>query len=147
MKNYIAALASDDFEGRAPATKGEEKTINYLAGQFKSLGLEPANKDSYFQEVALVRIEADPKMQMSFSGGKNKFSLNYSDDFIAGTPKAAEEIKVDNSDIIFAGYGIVAPEYGWNDYAGIDVKGKTVIVLVNDPGMQQTTPLCSQERR
>jgi Zn-dependent M28 family amino/carboxypeptidase len=134
MKKNISVLASDDFEGRAPSTKGEEKTINYLAEQFKNLGLEPAANGSYFQEVAMLKITADPAMRLNIAGSKGNISLNYADDFIGSTPKTADEIRIDNSDIVFAGYGIIAPEYNWNDYAGIDVKGKTVVVLVNDPG-------------
>ncbi|MGE5406551.1 MAG: M28 family metallopeptidase [Methanosarcina sp.] len=134
MKKYISTLASDDFQGRAPATVGEEKTINYLAEQFKELGLEPAVNGSYFQQVALLKITADKKMKLDIAGTGKKLSLDYSRDFIGSTPNPSEEMKIENSEIVFAGYGIVAPEYGWNDYSGLDVKGKTVIVLVNDPG-------------
>jgi len=134
MKNRISVLASDDFQGRAPATIGEEKSINYLAEQFKKTGLKPANGESYFQEVQLVSITADASMKMEITGGKQKLSLAFSDDFIGGTPQTSELIKIDNSDIIFVGYGINSPENNWNDYNGLDVKGKTVLMLVNDPG-------------
>jgi Zn-dependent M28 family amino/carboxypeptidase len=134
IKNSISVLASDDFQGRAPATTGEEKTIKYLAEQFKQIGLKPANKDSYFQEVSLMKITADPSMKLDISGGKQKLSLAFSDDFIGGTPQTGELVQIDNSDIVFVGYGINSPENNWNDYKGIDVKGKTVMMLVNDPG-------------
>lgn len=134
LKKHISVLASDDFQGRAPSTPGEEKTIKYLAEQFKQLGLEPANNGSWFQEVSMIKITAGKNMKLDISGGKEKIDLKFPDDFIGGTPQTEDLIKEDNSDMIFAGYGIVAPEYNWNDYAGLDVKGKTVVVLVNDPG-------------
>lgn len=134
IKNHISVLASDDFLGRAPATIGEEKTISYLAEQFKQIGLKPANKESYFQEVSLVKITADHTMKLNITGGKQNLSLAFSDDFIGGTPQISELVQIDNSDIIFVGYGINSPENNWNDYKGLDVKGKTVLMLVNDPG-------------
>lgn len=134
LKAKISVLASDDFRGRAPSTIGEEKTIAYLAEQFKQAGLKPANNGSYFQEVSLIKLTADKSMILDINGGKSKVSLKYSDDFIGSTPKATDFIKIDNSDIIFVGYGINSPENNWNDYAGLDVKGKTVLMLVNDPG-------------
>jgi Zn-dependent M28 family amino/carboxypeptidase len=134
MKRHISVLASDDFEGRAPSTPGEEKTIKYLAEQFRQLGLEPANHGNWFQEVSMIKITAVKNIKLAISGGKEKVDLKFPDDFIGGTPQTQDLIKEDNSDMIFAGYGIVAPEYNWNDYAGLDVKGKTVVVLVNDPG-------------
>jgi Zn-dependent M28 family amino/carboxypeptidase len=134
LKNEISVLASDDFKGRFPATTGEEKTINYLAGQFREIGLEPANNGSYFQEVPLVRITPENKMNLDITGGKTLLSLKYKDEFIGSTSMITDQVTLDKSDIIFIGYGINAPEYSWNDYEGIDVKGKTVLMLVNDPG-------------
>jgi Zn-dependent M28 family amino/carboxypeptidase len=134
LKKEISVLASDDFKGRFPATAGETKTINYLAEQFTDLGLKPANNGSYFQEVPLVKITPEGLMKLDISGSKNNFSLNYMDDFIGNTSMITDEVKLDRSEIVFAGYGINAPEYNWNDYAGIDVKGKIVLMLVNDPG-------------
>ena len=134
MKSQISILASDDFQGRAPATAGEVKTINYLAEQFKELGLEPANNGSYFQEVPLLKLTADKSMELEIKGGKSNIALKYPDDFIGTSPRAVDLIKIVNSDIVFVGYGINSPENNWNDYAGLDVKGKTVIMLVNDPG-------------
>ena len=134
MKSRISVLASDDFLGRAPATIGEEKSINYLAEQFKQTGLKPANNGSYFQEVPLVRLTPGASMKLNITGGKQKLSLSYSADFIGGTSQISDSVSVDNSEMIFAGYGINSPEYNWNDYKDIDVKGKTVLVLINDPG-------------
>lgn len=134
MKKYISVLASDEFEGRAAATPGEEKTINYLAEQFRSEGLMPANDGSFFQEVPLVKITADQHMTIDIKGEKKSVKLKFRDDFIGGTSIVNDLISIDNSDIVFVGYGIKSPEYGWNDYEGIDVKGKTVIMMVNDPG-------------
>jgi Zn-dependent M28 family amino/carboxypeptidase len=134
MKKHISVLASDDFLGRAPSTVGETKTISYLAEQFNRIGLKPGNNGSYFQELSLVKITADPSMKLNITGGKHDFSLSYPDDFVGGTPQISENIQIDNSDIVFVGYGINSPEYSWNDYNGLDVKGKTVLMLVNDPG-------------
>jgi len=135
MKDHIAVLASDEFLGRFPATAGEEKTIRYLEEQFIKLGLKPGNGESYFQEVPLVKITADTaSMKMKIRGGGKELALKFFDDFAGGTPQVTGSINVDNSDIIFAGYGINAPEFNWNDYEGLDVKGKTVLMLINDPG-------------
>ena len=134
MKEYISVIASDEFLGRFPATEGEEKTINYMAGQFKKLGLNPANGDSYFQEVPLVKLTADTSMQLKIAGGNQNLTLKFSDEFVGGTPQVKDLIRIENSEIIFVGYGINSPEYDWNDYEGLDVKGKTVLMLVNDPG-------------
>jgi Zn-dependent M28 family amino/carboxypeptidase len=134
LKRHIKVLASDDFEGRAPASPGEEKTINYLAEQFGKLGLEPANNGSWFQEVPMIKITAQEDIELNITDGKNRLSLSSPSDFIGGTPQTSDKISVENSEIVFAGYGIIAPEYNWNDYADLDVKGKTVVVLVNDPG-------------
>jgi len=100
MKNRISVLASDDFQRRAPVTIGEEKTINHLAEQFKQIGSKPANRDSYFQEVALMKLTADASMKLDISDGERNLSLVFSDDFIGGTPQISEFIQIDNSDII-----------------------------------------------
>lgn len=140
MKKQISVIASDDFLGRAPSTTGEEKTINYLAGQFKQLGLVPANNGSYFQEVSLLKLTADKSMKLDIIGAKSKVSLLSSGDFIGSTPQVTDLVSIDNSDIVFVGYGINSPEYNWNDYAGTNVKGKTVLMLVNDLVMPLPTP-------
>ena len=129
---HIKVLASDEFEGRAPGTKGEELSIKYISDQFRSIGLKPGNPDgSYTQEVPLAGIKSDPKM--SFTVGGSTTELKYPDDYVASSARLVPEIKIDNSDIVFVGYGIVAPEYGWDDYKNVDVRGKTILMLINDP--------------
>jgi Zn-dependent M28 family amino/carboxypeptidase len=129
---HIKMLASDEFEGRAPGSKGEELSIKYIADQFKTIGLMPGNPDgTYFQEVPLAGIKSSPTA--SFVAGEQATTLNYPDDYVASSARLQEQIKVDNSDIVFVGYGIVAPEYGWNDYKDVDVRGKTLLMLINDP--------------
>lgn len=134
LKSYIGVLASDDFTGRAPSTVGEDKTLKYLADEFTKLGLIPGNNGSFFQEVPLLKKSADPNMKLTIKGASGNLEPAFSVDFVGGTPQITEECKFDNSDMIFIGYGIVSDEYGWNDYDGVDVKGKTVVMLVNDPG-------------
>lgn len=132
MENYrqdVKTLASDEFEGRAPLSEGETKTIAYLIKQMKGMGLAPAFGNSYTQKVTLAKITADQNMTLDIGDIK----LTNGTEFVARTEQIIDQIALDN-DVIFAGYGIVAPEYNWNDYADLDVKGKTVIVLVNDPG-------------
>ena len=129
---HIKVLASDEFEGRAPGTKGEELSVKYISDQFKAIGLNPGNPDgSYTQEVPLTGIKSVPKM--SFTLGSNTTELKYPDDYVASSARLQNEIKIDNSDVVFVGYGIVAPEYGWDDYKDVDVRGKTILMLINDP--------------
>ena len=133
LKEVTKTLSSDLFEGRAPTSPGEDKTIGYVAGRFAAIGLQPANKGSWFQDVPMVRMTADPSMRLSFSGGKTPVDLAYKTDFVASSYRITPKTEIANSDVVFVGFGINAPERGWNDYAGLDVKGKTVIILVNDP--------------
>src|SRR5881227_1289088 len=129
---HIKVLASDEFEGRAPGTKGEELSVKYIADQFKKIGLKPGNPDgTYTQEVPLAGIKSEPRM--SFSVGDKTMDLKYPDDFVASSARLQSEIKIDKSDLVFVGYGIVAPEYGWDDYKDVDVRGKTLLMLINDP--------------
>ncbi|RZL46534.1 MAG: M28 family peptidase [Pedobacter sp.] len=139
LSKHIAVLASDDFEGRKPFTAGETKTINYLEGEFKKLGLKPGNGDNYFQEVPMVDIKSTPTDLVIKTATGTTSTLKYLEDFVGASRHVTPQVKVDNSDIVFAGYGIVAPEYKWNDYEGLDVKGKTVVVMVNDPGFLDST--------
>ena len=134
LDRHLSVLASDDFLGRKPFTEGEEKTVHYLMSEFKSLGLKPGNGDSYFQEVPMVEITGYPDDKMSVVGKGKQFQFKVAEDFVAYTEQVEEMVSLENSELVFAGYGVVAPEYGWNDYEGLDVKGKTVIVLANDPG-------------
>ncbi len=140
FSKHIAVLASDDFEGRKPFTEGETKTINYLEGEFKKLGLKPGNGESYFQDVPMVDIKSTPSdLIIKTNAGLGVKSLKFLDDFVGASRHVTEQVKVENSEMVFAGYGIVAPEYKWNDYEGLDVKGKTVVVMVNDPGFTDST--------
>ncbi len=134
IANHIEVLASDDYSGRMPFTEGEEKTVAYLTRAFTDLGLEPGNGDSYVQEVPLVEINATPQGNMVLKGGAGSRELTYLDEFVALTRRVQEEVTVADSEMVFAGYGIVAPEYDWDDYQDLDVSGKTVVVMVNDPG-------------
>ncbi len=134
LGNRIAILSSDGFTGRKPFTEGETKTINYLRDQFIAAGLEPGNGNSYFQEVPMVRIATVPNATMEVSSPRGNFSLKGFDDYVIWTDRTDPALSWKNAEVVFAGYGVVAPEYGWNDYAGLDVKGKIALVLVNDPG-------------
>ena len=134
--NHIERLASDEFLGRKPFTEGEVKTVNYLKDEFEKLGLLPGNGDSYFQDVPLVEITGTPSENMVISGSNRSFNLESLKDFVATTNKTVNSVGLEDSELVFAGYGIVAPEYGWNDYEGIDWKGKTAVVLINDPGFK-----------
>jgi len=134
IERVMKTLASDEFQGRMPFTEGETKTVAYLEEEFRRIGLEPGNSDSYFQEVPLVEITGTPSEEMIISGGNGEVRLKVKEEFVALTERVTEKVSLDESELVFAGYGTVAPEYGWNDYEGLDVSGKTVIVLVNDPG-------------
>lgn len=134
LARHIKVLSSDEFEGRAPSSPGEEKTTAYLAGQFKALGVEPGAGDSYFQEVPLVSITAASDMSLEVASDNESKTFSYGDEFVAFTPLLEESVEIAKSEIIFVGYGINAPEYDWNDYEGLDAKGKTVLIVVNDPG-------------
>jgi Zn-dependent M28 family amino/carboxypeptidase len=134
INRHLATLASDDFMGRKPFTQGEEKTIQYLQSELESMGVAPGNGDSFFQEVPLVEITGvqSEEMVVTTKDGALKFETNKDVVVYTERPEAYTEIK--DSELVFAGYGIVAPEYDWNDYEGLDVTDKTVVVLVNDPG-------------
>ena len=134
LAKHIATLSSDDFAGRKPFSEGETKTINYLKEQFAAAGLEPGNGDSYFQEVPMVKITTKASDAMQVQSAKGSFSLKGFDDYVIWTDRTDSAISLNNDELVFAGYGVVAPEYNWNDYEGLDVKGKVVLVLVNDPG-------------
>jgi Zn-dependent M28 family amino/carboxypeptidase len=137
--NHVRVLASDDFLGRKPGTAGEDKTVSYLIESFRKIGLKPGNGSSFVQTVPLVQISAtDATLAVSGAGGSR--TLVYGKDMVIWTKRAVPEIQLARSDLIFVGYGIVAPEYSWNDYANLDVHGKTVIVLVHDPGYASKDP-------
>lgn len=132
LRMHTKIVSSDEFEGRSPTTKGETKTIDYLVNNFKSLGLSPGNGDSYLQPVELMKVVADPNMTLKM--GSQSFA--YKENMVASSKREQSQVDLNNSEIVFVGYGVVAPEYDWNDYAGLDVKGKTVVILVNDPGFE-----------
>ncbi|MCX2476717.1 M28 family metallopeptidase [Pedobacter sp. MC2016-05] len=139
LTHYLSAIAADSLEGRKPFTSGETKTINYLKLEFEKLGLQPGNGDSFFQEVPMVEIKSVPESKMVIQGKSGSLILDYLTDFVAGSRRVQDEVNIKNSPLVFAGYGIVAPEYGWDDYKNLDVKGKTVVVMINDPGFSDST--------
>ncbi|MCT4614124.1 MAG: M28 family metallopeptidase [Marinifilaceae bacterium] len=134
IEKHVKNLASDKFMGRKPFSTGEKLTLDYLENQFKKIGLKAPVNGKYIQEVPMVEIKMNPSEKMIITKDGSRLELNYQTEFVAFSRKIEKESFIQNSDIIFAGYGIVAPEYNWNDYANIDVKGKIVVVLVNDPG-------------
>jgi Zn-dependent M28 family amino/carboxypeptidase len=136
LQDVTKELSSDAYEGRAPGTAGEEKTVAYLIKQFEAAGLKPGNDGKWTQDVPLVEITAKNATPLSFTGGKTPVTLQYAKDYVAFTYRVQPRTEVRDSDVVFVGYGINAPEKGWNDYAGLDVKGKTVVILVNDPDWQ-----------
>lgn len=134
LKLHVAELSHDSLQGRKPFTIGETKTIAYLQKQFIAAGLEPGNGDSFIQEVPMVNIQTTAAPEMQVSSSKESFKLEGFEDYVIWTDKITDKVSFDNDEVVFAGYGVVAPEYNWNDYAGLDVKGKIVMVMVNDPG-------------
>ena len=141
LVTHIKRLASDEFEGRAPSSTGEQKTLTYLQDQFQRLGLLPGNGNSFFQEVPLVKFTSEHAPAMTIHAGtEHLMDLRFKDDMMANTQRLSDSVLLQNSDLVFAGYGIVAPEYSWDDYRDLDVSGKTVVVLVNDPGYPTGNP-------
>ena len=131
---HVNRLASDGFEGRAPGTAGEDSSVTYLTEQFKALGLAPGNPDgTYIQNVSMIGYTSHPTASIVVKG--RAMPLRFPDDYVAVSRRNANDVRVDNSDVVFVGYGVVAPEYGWDDYKGLDVKGKTIVMLVNDPAV------------
>jgi Zn-dependent M28 family amino/carboxypeptidase len=131
---HTRVLSSDEYEGRGPGTKGEELTVKYLTEQYQRLGLKPGNPDgTYVQKVPLVGFTGAPRA--SFAAGGKTIDLKFPTDYVAVSRRFVPESKVENSDIVFVGYGVVAPEYGWDDYKGVDVRGKTILMLINDPAV------------
>ena len=139
MQQVIARLASDEFEGRGPGTRAEDLTITEIIARFEAAGLQPGNNGQWLQEVPTVDITAKGVSPLTVSGGAKPLSFAYGRDFVAGSYRVTPQTGIANSDMVFVGYGIVAPELGWNDYAGVDMKGKTAIILVNDPDYAMAT--------
>jgi Zn-dependent M28 family amino/carboxypeptidase len=140
LKEHVVTLASDEFGGRAPGSPGEELTVAYLEKAFRGAGLKPANGDSYTQAVPLVSIETLDAPSITVAGNGATADLAYRTDQVVWTRREQNDTEVHESDMVFVGYGINAPERGWNDYDGIDVTGKTVVMLVNDPGFATQDP-------
>ena len=132
IREPLKVLSSDEFEGRLPTTEGEKKTIDYLVSEFKEAGLKPGNGDSFLQKVELMEITADADMTMTIGGNVFK----YKEDMVASSKREQNTVSLENSELVFVGYGVNAPEYNWNDYEGLDVEGKTVVMLINDPGFE-----------
>jgi Zn-dependent M28 family amino/carboxypeptidase len=131
---HVKVLASDEFEGRAPGTKGEDLTVAYISEQFRKVGLKPGNPDgTYVQKVPMVGITADPATSLVFRKGPATQTLAFKDDVVAWTKRVEARVGIDASDVVFVGYGVQAPEFQWDDYKGVDLAGKTMIVLINDP--------------
>jgi Zn-dependent M28 family amino/carboxypeptidase len=139
LREVTKTLSSDAFEGRAPGTPGEDKTVAYLVERFQKAGLKPGNNGSWFQDVPMVQITADPSVKIDVTGGRTPLSFAYKTDMVVATRQVQPHVSVTGSDMVFVGYGINAPELGWNDYAGVDVKGKTVVILINDPDWEMRT--------
>jgi len=134
-KAHVVKLSSNEFLGRKPFTRGDTLTVQYIEQQFKDLGLQPGNGESFFQEVPLVEIASEPKNKvLTFKGESGTVSANHLDDYVIGSRRLQNDIDISESELVFVGFGIVAPEFDWNDYEGLDVKGKTVVALVSDPG-------------
>ena len=131
----IAVLASDSLAGRGPSSVGEDRTMTYLQAEFTRLGLEPGNDGSWYQDVPLVRsaVQGAPELTIRGSGGAPA-RFTFGSDWVGFSKRVVERAEVSNAEVVFVGYGVVAPEFGWNDYEGLDVQGKTVVILVNDPG-------------
>jgi len=133
FREQVAGLAADELEGRSPGSEGERKTIEYLEKEFLELGLQPAAGGDFRQDVALVEITGSGQ-SLSFAKGGGGMALAHGDDMVINSRRVQPAASVANSEVVFVGYGIHAPEYGWDDYAGIDMRGKTALILVNDPG-------------
>jgi len=131
---HTKVLASDEFEGRAPGTKGEELTVNYITDQFQKVGLKPGNTDGTFiQKVPMVAITPDPTTELVFRKGGAVQKLKFRDDVVAWTKRVTDTVTLNKSAVVFVGYGVEAPDYTWDDYKGVDLKGKTMVVLIGDP--------------
>ena len=134
LLQHIKDLSADSMEGRAPGTPGEDKAVAYLTQQFQKLGLKPGNPDgTYIQKVDLIGYKAHPTA--SFTAKGKTVSLRYPDDYIANSRHNRDSTVIRDADVVFVGYGVVAPEYGWDDYKGADMHGKTMLMLINDPAV------------
>ncbi|MDC7807561.1 M28 family metallopeptidase [Luteimonas sp BLCC-B24] len=144
----VKTLASDEFGGRAPGTDGEEKTVEYIKAQFERIGLQPGgDNNGWYQTVPMIETTADPSTVLRLTTSAGARELAFGDDMVIGTRSGQTDVNVADSELVFVGYGVDAPEQNWNDYAGLDVTGKTVVILVNDPGFHaQDATLFGGER-
>jgi len=140
IARHLAELSSDAYLGRMPCTEGETKTVAYLEKEMKRMGLTPGNKGSFLQDVPLIDIIAESSQTMDISTPKGQLSLQKGKDFVVGTERKTNSVSLTESDLVFCGFGTVSPENNWNDFEGIDMKGKTAVVLVNDPGFGGENP-------
>ena len=140
LEPNLITLSSDEFMGRMPFTEGEQLTTSFLESKFKEMGLEPGNGDSYFQEVPMVSIITYPEQSMEFKGAQGSVVGEGLKDFVIWTQRTDSVVRIQDAEVVFAGFGIVAPEYGWDDYKNLDVKGKIVVVMINDPGFGSEDP-------
>ncbi len=139
LAEMVKVLSSDEFEGRAPGTVGEQKTVAYLIDRFKAAGLQPGNKGSWTQDVPIVEITADNMAGLAITGGPQTMLFAPGKDFVAGSYRAVDRTAIADAELVFVGFGINAPELGWNDYAGLDMKGKVAVILVNDADYETAT--------
>ena len=140
LMRHIRVLAHDSLMGRQPGSAGEDKTVAYLEGQFKALGLAPGNTDgTYIQKVPLVGITVSNSPSLVFAKGATTKTLKWHDDFVAWTKHVVPTAALNKSELVFVGYGVEAPEFGWDDFKGVDVAGKTLVMLVNDPPLADTS--------
>ena len=134
LHTHTQVLAADEFGGRGPGTPGEELTVNYLVEQFQALGLEPGNGDSWVQDVPITAVTTDPSATLAIQGTDFERELAYAEEMVVFTQRQVESVSVEDAGLVFVGYGISAPERGWDDFGDMDVTGKTVVILINDPG-------------
>ncbi len=139
IMQHIRVLAADSLMGRQPGTPGEDKSVAYIEGQFKAIGLKPGNTDgTYIQKVPLVGITVKGTPSMTFAKGATKHLLKWRNDYVAWTKHVEPTAALNNSELVFVGYGVEAPEFKWDDFKGVDVAGKTLVMLVNDPPLADT---------
>ncbi|MGV3709562.1 MAG: M28 family metallopeptidase [Gemmatimonas sp.] len=140
LMRHIRVLAHDSLLGRQPGSLGEDRTVAYLESQFKAIGLAPGNTDgTYIQQVPLVAITVSNAPSMTFTKGGATRTLKWRDDYVAWTKHVAPTATLNKSELVFVGYGTEAPEFTWDDYKGVDVAGKTIVMLVNDPPLADTS--------
>ncbi len=140
LHTHTEVLAADEFGGRGPGTPGEDMTVDYLVAQFKALGLEPGNGQSWVQDVPITSVTTDPSVTLAVRGSDFERDLAYADEMMVFTQRQVESVSVEDAGLVFVGYGITAPERGWDDFGDVDVTGKTVVILINDPGYATQDP-------